>query len=103
MNNIPSTNLQLQNLRTSLIWAVLVLSTLGGWLGVEHKLHLTNITLVTVMGLAALKAALVIMFYMEVAQAPLWLKGICVAWLGSVSGMVWLCYLQPGLVVSIFV
>lgn len=77
MNNIPSPNLRTQNLQVSLNWALLVLSTLGGWMVVVHKLHLTDITLMTVMGLTALKAALVILFYMDIAWVPIWFKGFC--------------------------
>lgn len=64
--------------RTWLVWAVLVAATLAAF--ADGAASGTVATLV-LLGLAAVKAALVVGCYMEVRHAPAWLRAACGGWL----------------------
>lgn len=64
--------------RTWLVWAVLVAATLAAFTDGRNAGTLATLVL---LALAAVKAALVIAVYMEVAPAPTWLRAVCGGWL----------------------
>lgn len=72
------------------VWAALVLATVGSW---TESLRAASPA--AVVGLAALKVALIVFCYMEVGRAPRWLKLVCGAWIGIVFGIVAACHLLP--------
>lgn len=96
MNN-NFVNLPVQQRKTVLIWAVLLLSILISWLWVESVALLPGI-----IALTAVKVWLVVHYYMEVGQAPRWLRLICSAWMMLVFSMILGCYLQPQLLRHFF-
>lgn len=94
--NHNAINLPMQQRKAILIWVVLLLSIAVSWLWVENAALLPGI-----IALAAVKVFLVVRKYMEVGQAPRWLKLICSAWMVLVFGMILLCYLQPQFMVTL--
>lgn len=64
--------------RTWLVWAVLVTATLAAFADGTASGAVATLVLLL---LAGVKAALVIGVYMEVRQAPDWLRAACGAWL----------------------
>jgi len=93
--NSKSVTLPAQQRQTVLIWIALLLSILVSWLWVEHA-----VLLVGIITLAAVKVWLVVRYYMEIGQAPRWLKLICSGWIALVFGMILVCYLNPQLVAN---
>ncbi len=75
------------------VWAALVLATVGSW--TESLRAASPAIVAAVVGLAALKVALIVFCYMEVGRAPRWLKLVCGAWIGIVFGIVAACHLLP--------
>ncbi|MDG4667484.1 cytochrome C oxidase subunit IV family protein [Mycobacterium sp. 236(2023)] len=66
------------------VWALLTAVTVASWLiardgGAAH--HLNATVTVTVLLIAAVKTQLVIWHFMEVRQAPAWLKVTTTGWL----------------------
>lgn len=75
------------------VWAALVLATVGSW--TESLRAASPAIVAAVVGLAALKVALIVFCYMEVGRAPRWLKLVCGAWIGIVFGIIAACHLLP--------
>ncbi len=68
------------------VWAVLVVLTLVSVS--EGGRQASAAVLAAIAALTALKVALVIFRFMEVGQAPLWLKAACLAWVVLVFAVV---------------
>ena len=75
------------------VWVVLMLSMLGSWVSLGSM----AVTLATaiVIALALLKAMLVVAYYMEVADAPRWLKALCGTWIALVFTIVAVSHVAP--------
>jgi len=66
------------------VWAILVTVTIASWwLGhsTGAPFHVDQVITVGVLLVAAVKARLVIHYFMEVRGGPLWLKRTCDGWL----------------------
>jgi len=66
------------------VWAILVAITLASWwLGhsTDAPFHIDRIITMGVLLVAAIKARLVIQYFMEVRHAPSWLRWTCDGWL----------------------
>jgi len=66
------------------VWAILVADTIASWwLGhsTGAAFHIDQVITVGVLLVAAVKARLVILYFMEVRSAPRWLKWTCDGWL----------------------
>lgn len=91
-----SADLRRLQLRTVLIWGVLLISTLGAWLWMERMQSATaHKMLVCIIGLAAIKVTLIITYYMEINLAPRWLQLLCALWLSVVFSLIAVIYLLP--------
>lgn len=65
------------------VWAVLTAITLASWLigrNASGELHADAAITAAVLAIAALKAQLVIMYFMEVRFGPAWLKRAAYCW-----------------------
>lgn len=74
----------------TVVWAVLTAVTVASWLtardgGQAH--HINATVTVVVLLIAAVKTQLVIWHFMEVRQAPAWLKVTTNGWLAVVFGL----------------
>jgi hypothetical protein len=73
--------------RQTAVWAFLVAVTLVSWWvaaeGDPRSLHASKPITTVVVLIALVKVRLVIRSFMEVRTAPLWLRGICDAWLAT--------------------
>jgi hypothetical protein len=78
-------------------WLVLVAITLGSWwLAPAHSRGVASASIAVtcvVLGLAVIKARLIIRTFMEVRNAPRWLKLATDAWLGLLVASVLVIYL----------
>ena len=66
------------------VWVILVAVTIASWwLGhsTGAPFHVDQVITVGVLLVAAVKARLVILYFMEVRHAPSWLKWTCNGWL----------------------
>lgn len=69
------------------VWAFLVVITIASWWlgrGADAPFQLDGFITAGVLLIAAIKARLVIRYFMEVRYAPAWLKWTCDGWLVSV-------------------
>ncbi len=67
----------------TIVWALLTTVTIASWLivldgGASHQINTTVTTAVLL--IAAVKAHLVIRYFMEVRRAPVWLKATTSGW-----------------------
>ncbi|WP_372748513.1 cytochrome C oxidase subunit IV family protein [Litorivivens sp.] len=65
------------------VWAILSLITVAAWLigrNVGTDLQPSHAVTLSVLLIAAAKAQLVIMYFMEVRSAPRWLKRVAYGW-----------------------
>lgn len=93
MVNTEKGSLIPQQRTITITWLLLVAMML-------YALHLSGILapplfLVCALGLTLLKVVLVIWIYMDIRSAPLWLQGLCSAWVVLVMLIVSLAYLAP--------
>jgi len=77
------------NIRNSLIlvWAFLVAITIASWWigqGTDTPFYVDRTITISVLSIAAIKSRLVMRYFMEVRNAPSWLKRVCDGWLGFV-------------------
>jgi len=66
------------------VWAILVAVTIASWRlgrGTDAPFHVDQMITIGVLLVAAVKARLVIHYFMEVRHAPAWLKWTCDGWL----------------------
>lgn len=83
----------------TIVWAVLTAVTIASWLTARDAgdVHQASATVtVVVLGIAAVKAQLVIWYFMEVRHAPLWLKLTTNGWLLVLFGFLWGFYFAFG-------
>jgi hypothetical protein len=84
---------------STVVWAVLTAVTLTSWLtardgGSAHQLNVA--VTVVVLGIAAVKAFLVIWLFMEVRHAPAWLRATMTGWLTGLFGLLLVFYFAGG-------
>ena len=85
--------------RLTIVWAVLVAVTLASWLtardgGSAHQLNVA--VTVVVLAIAAAKAFLVIWHFMEVRDAPAWLRATMTGWLTGLFALLLGFYFAGG-------
>lgn len=82
----------IQYLRNPLVvvWAVLVATTLAAWI-ISSKssamLEADAVVTAAVLVIAACKAQLVVMYFMEVRLGPVWLKLVTYGWVLALTGV----------------
>jgi hypothetical protein len=80
--------------RVTLVWAALVGITLvSWWLGVRYGLDEERIAAVALMILGYVKVRLIGLHFMELRDAPRWLRLLFEAWCGAACGGVLLLFL----------
>lgn len=82
----------IQSLRNPLIvvWVVLVATTLLAWIISSNQAGVPEadkLVTAAVLVIAALKAQLVVMYFMEVRLGPMWLKLVTYGWVLALTGV----------------
>jgi hypothetical protein len=70
-----------------LVWLTLVCATVASWWLVEHHLVQPQLATTAVLVIAAIKARLVFLNFMELAGAPLAWRAVLEVWAALVAGM----------------
>lgn len=84
----------LQN-KLTLVWAILVAITIAAWGvggGQPEKLQADFVITAGVLLIAAIKAQLVIMYFMEVKASPQWLKRTAYGWVAGLFLLLLISY-----------
>ena len=82
----------------TVVWALLTsITILSWWIGRGHgvEFHPDAAITVSVLGMAAIKAAFVIGWFMEVRGAPAWLKRAAYGWVCGLLALLLGAYLVP--------
>ena len=87
-----------QQLKLTLVWVVLILSTIGSWV---ESVSVSVIVTMLIISLALLKVVLVISYYMEVGRSARWLKLLCGTWVIMVFTGISICYLSPNWIIHL--
>ena len=83
------------------IWALLVGLTIFSWLVIETKLGLTSVETVyfsvVVILISSVKVFFIVFNFMEINQAPIWLKLVLGTWLIVITSILLVIYLASPL------
>lgn len=74
----------------TVVWAILVVVTVASWLIAiwqEQAVRSSSLVTASVLLIAALKAQLVIMYFMEVRTGPGWLKYATYGWVAGLTAL----------------
>lgn len=86
---------------STFIWALLVGLTIFSWLMIETKLGLTGLETarfsIVVILISSVKVFFIIFNFMEINQAPIWLKFILGTWLIVITSILLVIYLASPL------
>lgn len=79
------------------VWAFLTLITIASWFIARNtglEFHVDTVVSLSVFAIAAIKAHLLMGHFMEVRNAPKWLKKTCLGWLVFLFAMLSAFYLS---------
>lgn len=86
---------------STFIWALLVGLTIFSWLVIETKLGLTSVETVyfsvVVILISSVKVFFIVFNFMEINQAPIWLKLVLGTWLIIITSILLVIYLASPL------
>ena len=92
--------------KINFIWLLLIAATIFSWLAIESRvsifqnIELYNVFLIVAL-ITAVKTFFVIMYYMEIIYAPMFLKFILLVWVTFTTMSIVLIYTKPNWMILI--